>query len=374
MEPTAGHRGPSSKCHLFMRHSFLLPGPPTKPATNVMNRLISALRIVIPVVLLAWIVRQIFHVDPENPTALRDLASQPKNYYLLMLAATAYVTAIVVTFTRWYILVRGLDLPFRLRDAMRLGFIGFFLQFFSLGSVGGDVFKAVFIAREQPVRRPEAVASVFIDRAVGLLALLMMTSLAFVWVGWLALPEELHPVAVVCFLLTGTGCLVVAVLLWTDLSTRPIRQMLRGFPSISAAVLRGEHAVHLYRNRRGWFLLALASGFLSHTLLATSAFFCAMGLFNNAPQFSEQLVIWNIAGSVAAIPLTPGALGTLETAYAYLYKVVPAGGRQLAEGGLTAFSLRIISVITAGIGVVVYWCSRRDVGDLLRQSSSPEKD
>ena len=65
-----------------------------------------------------------------------------------------------------------LHLPFRLRDAFRLGFLAFLLNFVSVGAVGGDLFKAFFIARDQPGRRTEAVATVVVDRLVGFYALL----------------------------------------------------------------------------------------------------------------------------------------------------------------------------------------------------------
>ncbi len=64
--------------------------------------------------------------------------------------------AVSLTFVRWYLLVRALGLHFRLLDAFRLGFLGYLFNFVSVGSVGGDLFKAIFIAREQPgaVPRP----------------------------------------------------------------------------------------------------------------------------------------------------------------------------------------------------------------------------
>ena len=65
------------------------------------------------------------------------------------------LAAVVLTFVRWYLLVTPLGLPFHLRDAIRLGFVGYLFQFASLGAVGGDLFKAAFLAHEQPRRRPE---------------------------------------------------------------------------------------------------------------------------------------------------------------------------------------------------------------------------
>src|SRR5262245_27483918 len=99
------------------------------------------------------------------------LWNEPKNWSMLAIAAALKLTAIMITFVRWFFLVRALNLPFRLRDAFRLGFLGYLFNLIAPGAVGGDLFKAVFIAREQPGRRGAAISSVIVDRLIGLYAL-----------------------------------------------------------------------------------------------------------------------------------------------------------------------------------------------------------
>ena len=52
---------------------------------------------------------------------------------------------------------RALGIPFTLRNAFRLGFMGYLLNFVGPGAVGGDLFKAYFVASDQKSRRAEAV-------------------------------------------------------------------------------------------------------------------------------------------------------------------------------------------------------------------------
>ena len=73
-------------------------------------------------------------------------------------------------------LVRAQDLPFTLPNAMRLGLVAFFFNAFLPGSIGGDIVKAAFLAKEQS-RRTVAVATVIIDRAVGLWGLFWLVAL-----------------------------------------------------------------------------------------------------------------------------------------------------------------------------------------------------
>jgi uncharacterized membrane protein YbhN (UPF0104 family) len=82
--------------------------------------------------------------------------------------------------------------------------------------------------------------------------------------------------------------------------------------------------------------------------------------------------MWNIAGAVGTLPLSPGGLGTFETAYSKLYEVIPVGGRPLEDGFVVSLILRVISVIIAAIGVAVYFVARKEMKQLLTEAESAE--
>src|SRR5262249_58221984 len=84
-----------------------------------------------------------------------------------------------------YMRVRARDFPFTVRNAYRLGLVGVFYNTFLPGSVGGDLVKAFFIAREHPERRTRAVATVIMDRALGLFGLILFTAVlgSAAWAG-----------------------------------------------------------------------------------------------------------------------------------------------------------------------------------------------
>jgi hypothetical protein len=46
------------------------------------------------------------------------------------------------------------------------------------GAVGGDVIKAAYLCRMQPDRKPQAVASMVLDRILGLLGLFLLAGIA----------------------------------------------------------------------------------------------------------------------------------------------------------------------------------------------------
>src|SRR5437867_6067748 len=94
------------------------------------------------------------------------LEGRPIRWGFLILGLAICLSAVLITFLRWYLLVWAQGIPFRVRDSLRIGFIGYFFNRLIPGAVGGDLVKAVLLAREQD-RRTVAVATVFIDRVLG---------------------------------------------------------------------------------------------------------------------------------------------------------------------------------------------------------------
>ena len=61
-------------------------------------------------------------------------------------------------------------------DAMRIGFIGYLFNLAPMGIVGGDLLKAWMLAREKPGNRAKALASVVVDRIIGLYVLFLVAA------------------------------------------------------------------------------------------------------------------------------------------------------------------------------------------------------
>jgi len=75
-----------------------------------------------------------------------------------------------------------------------------------------------------------------------------------------------------------------------------------------------------------------------------------------------------IANVIGSLPL-PGGLGGFEFAIYTLYKTLaPAIGMNASHGFVVALGYRIITLVIAGIGVVVYLFSRHDIKRLMAQN------
>ena len=107
--------------------------------------------------LLAWVIANNWQSSDAGP-GLREALARPIRFLSFAVAGLFIGLSALVTFVRWYLLVRAQELPFTLVGALRLGAVGYFFNTFLPGSVGGDLVKALGLARAQS-RRTVAVAN-----------------------------------------------------------------------------------------------------------------------------------------------------------------------------------------------------------------------
>jgi uncharacterized protein (TIRG00374 family) len=309
-------------------------------------------------------------VDTSRDRAFADLAHQPKNWGLLALALFTGLSAVLLTFVRWHLLVRALGLPFALKDALRLGFLGYLLNFVSFGAVGGDLFKAVFIARQFPGRRPEAVATVILDRVIGLYMLFVMATVAILATGQLTNPEE--SVRVICrgaLVATVVGAAGILVLLIPGITQGSLSTMLDRLPKVGPIFAKLLAGIRIYRSRWG---VLLASAMLSvgvHTLSTISVYLVARGLPGKCPSLSDHFVMIPLAFVTGVLPLPGNGLGAFEAVVKLLYERVPAS-LDIAEGHgfVVAICYRAVTIVIALIGVCYYLASRKEVANVLAEA------
>ena len=145
---------------------------PTKPLHSV---LYNVLPIALAFALLG-------HAIWTNRAEIHRVFSRSLDYRLFLLAFVVYLVGLIVSYIRWYRLVRVVEPSFWLNSAMLLGFIGSLFNLVIPGAVGGDLIKAADLVK-MDVKRTQAIASMVIDRIIGLLGLFILGGIAgaFMW-------------------------------------------------------------------------------------------------------------------------------------------------------------------------------------------------
>lgn len=316
--------------------------------------LLSALKLGLPACIFAYL---LWNVPREDYVSFWE---QPKQWHYLLAAQLLALTAIVISIIRWQILIIAFEIPFSVREALRLGFLGFLLNFVSFGSVGGDLFKAILVARDKPDKRPEAVSSVLLDRAIGLFGLLL---LAWISLSVFATEDSLTSVlnqikrGAAAFSLTATLALVFAIFSgnWFD---RLIDWGEKQIPFVGQTLARMARAIRLLRKRPSILLLIVLLSVVVHTFLATSFFLISAGVYEAHPTLVEHFMVVPPGMAAGALPLAPGGLGYQEGALAGLFKQLQDLPEQFSPL-LVAAVFRLVTLAIAGVGLVYYFTSRK---------------
>lgn len=336
---------------------------------------LDALKYGVGLLLLGWVIWR-YWAPAEGP-GLAAALTQPLHLLPFLLAAVLCSVSVLLTFVRWYVLVRAQQLPFTLGNACRLGLIGYFLSTFLPGSVGGDVIKAAFLAREQQ-RRTVAVATVLIDRALGLWGLFWLVALlggAFWLAGnetFLAQPY-LRSVVVSAWAVVGAGlllCLVLVVL--PQRRADRFAGRLSRIPRVGGAAAEFWRAIWMYRCQRRWVALALAIALIAHLGFVLTFHFAARTVQLpdapvGPPTLTEHFVVVPIGMVVQAIPSTPGGIGVGEAFYGWLYEQLKRPG---VAGVFGSLAQRVITWILGFIGYLVYLRMKPALRPLPRQAAA----
>jgi len=299
---------------------------------------------------------------------LKTLLQGPIDYIWLVASLLLLVVALSLQLTRWYILVRALDLPFTGRNAFRLGMVGLFYNTFLPGSIGGDLVKAFFIAKGQPGRRTKAVATVLIDRAMGLFGLILFCAVlgSIAWAsGDQSITTNVDLQWIIKVMATIAASSVLGFLLLGLLPLTRVDRFasrLRSIPKLGVSLTEFWYAVWMYRQRLRVVAYGVGLSALAHFSLVF-AFHAASRVFpptNPADQatLSEHMVIAPIGFIIQALPLSPGGVGVGEAAFAGLYKL---SGLPASRGVIARLSLRVTEWILGSIGYIIYLRMRAEL-------------
>lgn len=303
------------------------------------------------------------------PEKWEKLSAQPKNYPLLATALVVALGSLSISFSRWCLLVRCQGIDLSLVEAFRLGSIGYLLSFVSAGSVGGDVFKAIFLVRRRPGKRIAAVASVLVDRACGLFGLVLLVAIIML----IAPPRsaagaaaDIESIRFWTSVLVAIGTAGLTVLVLGGRRVDRLLTKASDLPLIGPAVSKIGPPLRMFHEQPIALFTSILMSLGVHSGLTLSVYLIARGIYADPPTLAEHFVIVPIGLFASALPITPAGLGIFEGAIDWLYNTVPAEPT-LASGMLVALVFEIVKVIMAMIGTIFYWSANDEVRGSLEE-------
>lgn len=303
----------------------------------------------------------------QNSEQFERLWTGPIHWNYLAAAFVLCGSSIILTFYRWYLLVVALDFPFKFSDALRLGFLGYLFNYVSPGAVGGDVVKGVLMAREQKGRRSVAVATILLDRILGLMGLLMVGAGATLLVA-----DDIERRDLIVKVLWGgsiAGLTGLLVMLHPATPGSWWMKLLIRIPKAGGIIADIVDGISLYQQRRAIVALTVVLSVIGHFGIISSFYCCARVVATAAetPGYVTHLLLIPLAEIVGVIVPVPGGVGALEAAVQESYKLA---GAIPGIGLLAVGAYRVTTILVAAIGSVYYLASKRQIQELLAEEQA----
>jgi uncharacterized protein (TIRG00374 family) len=235
----------------------------------------------------------------------------------VVLAVGIYAVGQCLSAYKWWLLLRPVKLVVPYTRVVGFYFIGMFFNIFLPTIVGGDAVKTIVLARETgAVAR--STMSVFMERNVGLFALLTIATLASAFAPPVATVWHLSLLSLTLLLFAG---FVVANLVITNRHAYRFVDYLIAMTPLARIRSRATslyEAVVPYRDATGVIAASIGISFVFQAVVILVVFLNAKALAHDVP-WSALAVFVPLISLAGMLPISVNGLGIREALYAVLF-------------------------------------------------------
>ena len=240
---------------------------------------------------------------------------------------------------RWVVLLCIVDPAERppFVEVMRIFFVSTFVGTFLPASIGGDAVRAYSMAQLN-VRGSDAVASVFMDRMLGVASILVMAA-----VGLTRARDLAGNVTIMLSLaVAASACVVTLALIFSEGAARIMTALLAGMPvSVRHSGDRVIESIRRYAAYHGQLTSVLVGSILVQILRIVQAYFLGRSLAIAMP-LPAYFAFIPLILLVMLLPVTINGIGTSQAAFVWFF----------GRAGVPAASAFTLSVLFVALGVV----------------------
>lgn len=302
-----------------------------------------------------------------NRSKIQEIFSRPLDYRWLALAFAIYLVGLILTFFRWFLLVRAIEPNFKFRTTLILGFIGNVFNLVIPGAVGGDLIKAAYLVRMH-IKKTQAVASMVIDRILGLMGLFVLASGAGIFAWSMATPEVAKLIGVAWGL---TALSVLALLaIFGQVVSRMFPRTREGHGKLALLMTELNEMSSTYRQRPGLVAGSLALSAFVHTLNVIAFFLIGVLLYPNMKTtLADHFLMVPLTLFTMVVPLPFGALGLSEGIGDRLFALV-----NHPSGALAMMGFRVVMYGSGLVGACVYLAKLKEARSLTASAHHLEEE
>ncbi|MBU3665249.1 MAG: flippase-like domain-containing protein [Chthoniobacterales bacterium] len=309
--------------------------------------------------LLWWV----FH-DPAKRREMAEALVLADWRWLWIGVAVFFGCSVLSTF-RWLVLLRVQEIRIGWWRLWQLFMIGNFFNLFMLGSTGGDVVKMFLTMREAGDNKTAALLSVFMDRVIGMLALIFL-SVTVLYLRYDVLGHTQGSAALVNTLLWLLAAALVIIVGMFVFSALGWVHYLPSWTPLRGRIVELSAACHLYA--KGWRLTIWAF-LVSFPLFAMffTTFYCAAQAFAESSSKLGVLDIFSVMPIVAvitAIPISVSGIGVRESLFVSLLAPFGVTAAVATLISVSGFLINLVGSLAGGIVFLFYRSSSEEAINL----------
>lgn len=329
-----------------LRNGAELDGEKPTPRVTIRGVGSFLLKLAVAALLVTWLVRS----GALDLGALRVLLVSPTLLAANLLAW--FVCSVVLATLRWRVLLSLAGVSLGLWRALQLQLMALFLNVAIPGNVGGDVIKALYVARDADRdKKPAILLVVFVERLLGLIGLVAVGALATALGGpTLWNNPTMRPMVRI------TGALALAFVAGPLVAVPLLNRFAHVRSRIPVGSSRFAQLAHqvlqagrLLVARPGILLLSLALSMAMHGTAMGYFTLLTRAVTAQAANYGVIATVFPLGLLTIVLPISPAGIGVGHLAFDQLYRAVGL------SGGATIFNIFLVGqIVPCALGAVPF--------------------
>ena len=288
------------------------------------------------------------------------------NYGLLVLAFLVFFIGYVLSARRWQILLAALGVPARLFTLVQSFSIAILFNNFLPSTIGGDAYR-MYDSFRLGAGKSRAIAVVFIDRVIGLSALILLAFTVSLFAGEVAaqipllrlfLAGAMFGILLLAWIVFGSGGKVLMRL--TSGHSRPMK-VLHGIMG------KLYYGFHLFEGRSDVMFRAVGLSLLLQINVVIHCLLITKALQIEVPVLAMFIII-PLSYLIMTAPISINGIGLRESVFVFFFGLYGVAPEQALAFSFVSFGMIIAQGVVGGI-VLMF---RRKMDPTSVQTSIPE--
>ncbi len=314
--------------------------------------LLTVFQIAVTLGLLWWV----FH-DPEKR---REMAAALRlaDWRWLWVGFAVFFGCSILATVRWKVLLAVQGIRMTWLRTWQLFMIGMFFNLFMLGSTGGDVVKMFLTMREAKENKAAALLSVFMDRVIGMMALIIL-SVIFLYFRYDLLSHTDGSSALLTLLLWLLAAALAIIVGMFVVSGFGWVHYLPAWTPLRGRIVEISAACHMYA--KGWRQTVWAF-LVSFPLFGMffMTFYCAARAFTDQLGLIDVFSVLPIVAVITAIPISVSGIGLRESLFVSLLAPFGVSAAVATLISVTGFLINTAGSLAGGLVFLFYRSSTHE--------------